>query len=161
MGHHKPTHPITFRGSGWEYMVQIESPSTPECQEGVPSPVILSEEVIPMSFHVALKSPLGILSQTLILSSPGPKPLAPKPKPRGLGLTLECCRPPPPTHHPPTFKHEGGVPQQNSKSKNILEWSPLLVQQKNLCQRARERTWSSLPYSVRTSSILLVASLSK
>jgi len=24
--------------------------------------------------------------------------------------------------------HEGGVPQQNSMSKNILEWSPLLVQ---------------------------------
>ena len=47
----------------------LESPSTPECQEGVPSPVILSEEVIPMSFHVALKSPLGILSQTLIFFS--------------------------------------------------------------------------------------------
>ena len=46
MGHHKPTHPITFRGSGWEYTVQIESPSTPECQKGVQSPVILSEEVI-------------------------------------------------------------------------------------------------------------------
>ena len=34
-----------------------------------------------------------------ILSSPGPKPLAPNPlvpnqKPRGLGLTLKCCRPP-------------------------------------------------------------------
>ena len=66
MGHHKPTHPITFRGSGWEYTVQIESPSTPECQEGVPSPIILSEEVIPTSFQVLMKSPLGILSQTLI-----------------------------------------------------------------------------------------------
>ena len=31
-------HPITFRGSGWEYMVQIDSPITPECWEGVPSP---------------------------------------------------------------------------------------------------------------------------
>ena len=29
-------HPITFRG--WEYMVQIEGPITPECWEGVPSP---------------------------------------------------------------------------------------------------------------------------
>ena len=42
MGHHHiaacTLHPITFRGSGWEYMVQIEAPSTPECQEGVPSP---------------------------------------------------------------------------------------------------------------------------
>ena len=26
------------RGSGWEYMVQIEGPITPECWEGVPSP---------------------------------------------------------------------------------------------------------------------------
>ena len=31
-------HPITFRGSGWEYMVQIEAPSTSECWEGVHSP---------------------------------------------------------------------------------------------------------------------------
>ena len=41
------------------------------------------------------------------LSGPGPKPsvpnpLIPKPKPRGLGLTLNCSRPPPTTthHHP-------------------------------------------------------------
>ena len=27
-----------FKGSGWEYMVHIEAPSTPECQEGVLSP---------------------------------------------------------------------------------------------------------------------------
>ena len=33
---------------------------------------------------------------------------------------------PPPTN-PLTFKPEGGVPQQNSKSKNILEWSLALV----------------------------------
>ena len=35
-------------------------------------------------------------------------------------------------HHPPphNFKHEGGVPQQNSKVKNILEWSSLLVHKK-------------------------------
>ena len=71
----------------------------------------------------------------LLLSSPGPKPLAPNPlvpnaKPRGLGLTLNCSRPPPPdhppNHHPQTFKHDRGVPQQNSKSKNILDWSPLV-----------------------------------
>ena len=38
--HHHPTpphHPKTFWRSGWEYMVQIEAPSTPECQEGIPS----------------------------------------------------------------------------------------------------------------------------
>ena len=28
----------TFRGSGWEYMVQIDGPITSECWEGVPSP---------------------------------------------------------------------------------------------------------------------------
>ena len=67
------------------------------------------------------------------MSSPGPKPLAPKhknPKPRGLGLTIKSHRPPPP-HHPITFKHDGGVPQKNSMSKKGSEWSPLLVQQKN------------------------------
>ena len=54
----------------------------------------------------------------LLLSSPGPKPLAQKPKnpkPRGLGLTLKSHGPPPhqptPPPHPITFKHEGGVPQ--------------------------------------------------
>ena len=31
-------HPITFRGSRWEYMVQIEAPSTSKCWEGCPSP---------------------------------------------------------------------------------------------------------------------------
>ena len=56
-----------------------------------------------------------------------PNPLVPNPKPRGLGLTLNCSRP-----SPITFKHEGGVPQQNSNSKNILEWSPVLVQQKKI-----------------------------
>ena len=30
-------HPITFRGSEWEYMVQIEASSTPRCREGVQS----------------------------------------------------------------------------------------------------------------------------
>ena len=48
------------------------------------------------------------------LSSPGPKPLAPKPKKnkRGLGLTLKSHGPPPhhPTPPPITFKHEGEVP---------------------------------------------------
>ena len=28
---------LTFRGSEWEYKVQIEAPNTPECQEGVTS----------------------------------------------------------------------------------------------------------------------------
>jgi len=35
--HHHPPHPITFWRSGWEYMVQIEAPRTPECQKGIPS----------------------------------------------------------------------------------------------------------------------------
>ena len=35
--HHPTTHPITLRRSGWKFMVQREAPSTPECQEGVPS----------------------------------------------------------------------------------------------------------------------------
>ena len=73
----------------------------------------------------------------VFLSSPVSKHLIPKPprpnpnqdpldlNQKGLGLTLKCCRPPPPT---PNFKHERGVQQQNSMSKNILEWSPLLVQ---------------------------------
>ena len=30
--------PYNFKGSGWEYMVQIEAPSTSECWEGVHSP---------------------------------------------------------------------------------------------------------------------------
>ena len=59
-----------------------------------------------------------------ILSSPGPKPLALNRKPRGLRLTLKCLRPPPPPTRLITLEHEGGVPQQNSMSKNILEWSP-------------------------------------
>ena len=34
------------------------------------------------------------------------------------GLTLKSCRPPlPTTHHPTNFKHEGGVPHKNPKSK--------------------------------------------
>ena len=28
-----------------------------------------------------------------------------------------------------TFNHEGGNPQQNPKSKNLLEWSPLYAKQ--------------------------------
>ena len=31
-------HPMTFRGSGWEYRVQIEDQINPECWEVVPSP---------------------------------------------------------------------------------------------------------------------------
>ena len=34
------------------------------------------------------------------------------------------------TTHPITYKHEGGVPQKNSRSKKGSEYSPLLVQQK-------------------------------
>ena len=70
--------------------------------------------------------------------TPKPQSQKPKnPKPRGLGLTLKSYGPPTPPHptapphHPTTphitFEHEGGVPQPNSVSKNILEWSPPLV----------------------------------
>ena len=40
-----------------------------------------------------------------------------------LRLTLKFCRPPAP---PTTFKHEGWVQQNNSKSKKVSEWSPYL-----------------------------------
>ena len=40
-----------------------------------------------------------------------PNPKAPNPKPRGLGLTLKSHGPPPHPNPPPTFKHEGGIPQ--------------------------------------------------
>ena len=54
------------------------------------------------------------------LSSPGPKPFSPKPKTKGpwadTKMLQATTHPPPPTL---TFKHEGGVPQQNSMSKNI------------------------------------------
>ena len=33
------------------------------------------------------------------------------------------------TFHPLTFKHDGRVPQKNSKNRNTLEWSPLIVKQ--------------------------------
>ena len=32
-----PHHPITFRSPVWDNTLQVEAPSTPECQEGVPS----------------------------------------------------------------------------------------------------------------------------
>ena len=65
------------------------------------------------------------------LSSPGPKPFSPKPKTKGPWADTKLLQATTTTtthHHPLTFKHEGGVPQQNSMSKNILEWSPILVQ---------------------------------
>ena len=98
-----------------------------------------------------------------------PKPLFSKAKPKGLGLTLKSHGKPPhhpntPPHHPTppkTFKHEGGVPQQNPESKTYSECSPLHVHNKKLRWTAKERRWSSPPCSLRTSSILLVALLSK
>ena len=53
-----------------------------------------------------------------------PKPLVLKPKPKGLGLTLKSYGSP---QQPITFKHIGGVQQQNQKSKTYSKWSPLLV----------------------------------
>ena len=49
------THPITFRGSGWEYMVHIEAPSTLECWEGVPSPGGQQEEEHRVVLHVQVE----------------------------------------------------------------------------------------------------------
>ena len=43
-------HPITFRGSWWQYVFQREAPWTPECQEGVPRK--LSKEV---QDHIKIK----------------------------------------------------------------------------------------------------------
>ena len=60
---------------------------------------------------------------------PWPKTFSPKPKTKGPWADTKLLQATTHHHHPPiTFKHEGGVPQQNSMSKNILEWSPLLVQ---------------------------------
>ena len=61
-------------------------------------------------------------------------------------------------HQPTILKHEGGVPQQYTKSKNILEWYPLLVHQKSSRWTARGMTWFSPPCSRRTSSNLLALS---
>ena len=86
---------------------------------------------------------------------PNPKPSSPqspqthpnlvqpssKPKltQRGLGLTLKSCRPPTHHHQPPiTFKHEGGVSQKSSESKNGPEWSNQLVRQKKIEGGQRE-----------------------
>ena len=59
---------------------------------------------------------------------PYPQTLSPKnplrPNPNQVPIRPKTKR----DHPPITFKHEGGVPQQNSKSKNIYEWSPLLDQ---------------------------------
>ena len=67
-------------------------------------------------------------------------------KTQGPGLTLKSCRPPLPTttHHPATFKHEGGVPHKNPKSKTDLEWSPQPIKQKKFqVDNDREYTWQS------------------
>ena len=77
-----------------------------------------------------------------------PRAQTPKPKTEGPWATT------PP--HPITFEHDGRVPQKKSKSKKGSEFSS-----KKLRWTARGRKWSSQPCSVRTSSILLVASLSK
>ena len=91
-----------------------------------------------------------LLQNIFLLSSPGPKPLAPKTQNQGAGLTLESHGPPP---HPITFKHEGRVPHQNSKSKKGSEWSPLPGKNR---WTTRGRAWVSPPCSRRTSSIFLV-----
>ena len=75
--------------------------------------------------------PISIKSFEVFVK-PWPQTLSPKtPKPKTKGpwadTKISWATTPP---QPITFKHEGGVPQKNSKSKKGLEWSPLLVQQK-------------------------------
>ena len=98
---------------------------------------------------------------TLKIVKPWPQTLSLKTKTKGPWADtriLWATHPTPPI----TFKHEGGVPQQNPKSKTYSKWSPLLVcQEKKLRWTARGRTWRSPTCSVRASSILLVAPLSK
>ena len=52
-----PPHSVTFRGSGWEYMVQVEAPSTTERREGVPSPGGQHEEEHWIVLQVQRRSP--------------------------------------------------------------------------------------------------------
>ena len=77
---------------------------------------------------VSATVPLGQIGSLNLLSSPGPKPLAPNPlvpnpKPRGLGLTLNCY----------------------FSSKTNFRWTAI------------GRTWGSPPCSRRTSSNLLIS----
>ena len=61
--------------------------------------------------------------------------LVPKPQ-KGTGADIKTSWANPP-HHPITFKHEGGVLQTNSWTKNILNWSPLLAYPKYVGWSAR------------------------
>ena len=100
-----------------------------------------------------------------------PNPLDPNPKPRGLGLTLKCCRPPhidsgstTQTLAPPTqLLSMNTQTTQHSKSKNILEWSPLLVQRNKFqVNSEREDRWQSTMFKENIINInLLIAPLSK
>ena len=53
--------------------------------------VSMSSTLEPDTFYIKL---IVCVTYRNLLSSPGPKPLAPNSKPRGHGLTLKCCRPP-------------------------------------------------------------------
>ena len=57
------------------------------------------------------------------------KPFSPKSKTKGPWADTKLLQA---THYPLTLKHEGLVLQQNSKSKNILERSHVLVHQKKI-----------------------------
>ena len=66
---------------------------------------------------------LDKLHAAKIIVKPWPQALAPSPKTFSPKNAVGH-------HHPPiTSNHEGGVPQQNPKSKTYSEWSPLLVRQ--------------------------------
>ena len=52
---HPPHHPLTFRGYGWECMVQIGAPSTSEYWEGVPNPGGQREEKDRVVLHIQVK----------------------------------------------------------------------------------------------------------
>ena len=84
---------------------------------------------------VLYRSGISIWGKYIVKPRPQtPKPQTQKPKTKGPWADTKLRQAThPPTHHPPiTFKHEGGVPQQYSKSKNILKWSSVLVQQKKI-----------------------------
>ena len=85
------------------------------------------------SFFVKLRLGSGTQAQALRLSDSGSVTLAPTQWQwhwlRAWADTkiLEATH----HHHPPTtFKHEGGVPHKNPKSKTDLEWSPQHIQHK-------------------------------
>ena len=72
--------------------------------------------------------PLGLIGSLNLLSTQtlSPKPFSPKPKIKGPWADTKLLQTT--TTHRLTFKHEGGVQQQNTMSKNILRMVPSTLQ---------------------------------